>query len=178
MKVRIVYYLIAGFYLLFNGSCSIIIISPDNEKDILFYFNSFEKPDDLRGWEGDAYRVVEGDVPPQGRKKALEVSGGCIIPHASFLFQPEPVNRRFILHAWGKWLHGSGGISLESEPNPISSYRPYIGMSIDRPEWTFYESKDTLTVPANIPFRLSVLAGGLVPGAVMVDRISIIRIME
>jgi hypothetical protein len=178
MKVRIVYYLIAGFYVLFNGSCSIIIISPGNEKDILFYFNSFEKPDDLRGWEGDAYRVVEGDVPPQGGKKALDVSGGCIVPHAMYWFKSASKDRKFILTTWGKWLHGPGGISLESEPNPISSYRPYIGISIDQSEWTFYESDDTLTVPANVAFRLSIYAGGFVSGTILVDRVSIIQIME
>jgi hypothetical protein len=177
MKNRIVLYLITGLSLLFNNNCS-SLLSPETGKDTLFYFNSFENPKDLDGWEGYAFEVVEGDVPPVGGKKALHVAGGCVIPHATYLFEAAPTDRKYILSVWGKWLNGSGGISLETEPNPISSYRPYIGMAIDHPEWSFYETEDTLTVPATIPFRLSIVAGGIISGAILVDRVSIIQIME
>ena len=79
---------IVGFVFLFSFfSCE----NSDQEPFIpldSFYFNSFEKNSDTTGWYGIGSEHIVEDAPDVGGKHSLEVSGGCVIPHAYYRFAP------------------------------------------------------------------------------------------
>ena len=55
----------------------------ENTLEQQIYFNSFESQSDTVGWRGYAFNFAN-DVPSQGGKKSLSISGGCILPHAQY----------------------------------------------------------------------------------------------
>jgi hypothetical protein len=132
------------------------------------YFNSFEAQSDIDGWIGGAYNF-SNDVPIQGGKRSLSVSGGCIIPHAQYKVGAQNSDYYFILKFWGKNLSNGGGVSLGVDR---AGYRG-TGIDVTKKEWTYYESQDTVFCPANTNLTLDIIAGGIIGSAILVDMIEI-----
>jgi hypothetical protein len=57
------------------------------ENDKIIYMNSFEEESDFEGWEGISSASWQNDVPNEKSKKSVFISGGCIIPHALYIFK-------------------------------------------------------------------------------------------
>lgn len=136
----------------------------------VFYRNSFESPEDTAGWYGYAAMEIVEQAPRHGGKYSLRVSGGSLIPHAKFDFQPAPYDRRLILQGWAKAIEGTGGVGLVSQ---YYSNRESIGFPVRREQWTFYESEDTLFVVAGDTMSIHVSAGGVAPAEILVDNITV-----
>jgi hypothetical protein len=136
----------------------------------VFYRNSFEVPDDTAGWYGYAAIEIVEQASRWGSRYSLRVSGGCPVPHAKFDFEPASHDRQFILQGWGKAEEGTGGVTLSSR---VSSTARSIGFSVNRKQWTFYQSVDTLSVAAGDTMSIQVSAGGIVPATILVDLIAI-----
>jgi hypothetical protein len=137
------------------------------------YFNSFEAGKDTVGWRGYGGIIFMQDAPAGGGKQSLQVSGGCIWPHASFVLPAFRHDGYFIVQCWGKNLMIGGGVEL----NIAGGYdKPGIGIPIQNPAWTFYASADTLFCPANCKLELTLGAGGIAASAMLVDLIQIIKV--
>lgn len=162
---------IVGFLLLFSiSSCE----NSDQEPFIpldSFYFNSFEKNSDTTGWYGIGTDNIVEDAPKTGGKHSLEVSGGCVIPHAYFQFAPLSEDNNFVLKCWGKNLSNGGSIHLR-----IEDYSEHIGISVSEPEWTKYISEDTLHGTAGDTLILELFSGGIISSAMRVDQIEITKV--
>ena len=137
------------------------------------YFNSFEAGKDTVEWRGYGGIKFMKDAPVGGGKQSLQVAGGCIWPHANFVLPAFRHDGYFIVQCWGKNLMTGGGLEL----NLAGDYaKSGIGISIQNPDWTFYESTDTLYCPANRNLELLLGAGGIVPSAMLVDLIQVIKV--
>lgn len=136
--------------------------------DSRIYYNSFEESSDTAGWKGGVYLYDE--APENGGQKSLFVSGGCIVPHVYFDFDPLPEDCRLIVKCWGKNLDAGGGLMLSSGLNA------QISISISETGWTSYESVDTLFCAANSDLRLELMSGGFVPSSMLVDLIEIFKV--
>ncbi len=138
----------------------------------VIYFNSFESPNDTVGWQGYGSRKFYSDAPPDGGKQSLYVSGACIVPHAWITLGPFDKDEYFILSCYGKNLQIGGGASIQIEGNYSKGAYVYI----DKKEWTFYQSADTLFCPAGKKIMLSMGAGGIVASAILVDKLEVIKL--
>ena len=138
---------------------------------IVVYSNSFESSQDTVGWRGTGSREFRGDAAPDGGQQSLYVSGGCLWPHAWIELTPDESDGLYILRCWGKDLQIGGEVELNVEGSMLG---PWI--TVNQKEWVYYESADTLCCPAGKKIVLSMGAGGIVPSAMLVDRIEIVRV--
>ena len=136
------------------------------------YTNGFESASDTAGWVGYGSMQLRSDVPPGGGKYSLFVSGGCAIPHAALKIVRVDRDSRFILRFWGKKLIGGGGVGIGFNQSPIGG----IGVSVNDSTWTHYQSKDILYCPADSSLWLTLISGGIVPGAMLVDNIQVVKV--
>ncbi len=136
------------------------------------YSNDFESPADTVGWVGYGSMQLRDDVPPGGGRYSLFVSGGCIGPHASFRIMKASGDSRFILRFWGKRLINGGGVGLGFSESPTGG----IGVSVADSTWTHYESQDILYCPADSSLWLTMVSGGFIPGAMLVDNIEVVQV--
>ncbi len=143
-----------------------------NQGETVIYSNSFESSADTVGWTGYGSMQFNSDVPPGGGKQSLFVSGACLVPHAAYRIGKAMVAGRFVLRFWGKNLGVGGGVGLGFAPSPASG----IGVSVRDSAWTFYESGDTLDCPADSTLWLNMAAGGIIPSAMLVDNVEVVRI--
>jgi hypothetical protein len=167
-----VYFWLCVFCLLIITSCEKVKIDPtQGNSGQQVYFNSFESESSTAGWIGYAFSFKD-DAPEKGGKKSLCISGGCILPHAEFEISPQPFDCHLVLTCWGKCLDNGGGVSL------YVNQKGYGGtnISISEKKWAFYTSPDILFCPANTSMTLSMMAGGIVSGSILVDMIEIKKI--
>jgi hypothetical protein len=144
---------------------------PEENGEIL-YASSFESDSDTAGWHGYGSLQFRSEPAPDGGKRSLHVSGGCIVPHAEIELGPPGQDSRILLSCWGKNLGigGTVGITMKGQ------LRKYAPIAVQDTVWTFYESKDTLFAQAGSPLILSVMSGGIVPSAMLLDLIEVRRI--
>ena len=136
-----------------------------------FYFNSFESSSDTAGWYGiSEYNIVE-EAPKAGGKNSLNVSGGCVIPHAYYRIDPLIEDCSLVLKCWGKNLSNGGSVSLLTENHSGS-----IHISVSETSWTDYISKDTLHCLTGSSLILELISGGLKPSSMLVDLIEITKV--
>jgi hypothetical protein len=160
--------LIVGFMFMFSLlSCENSDQEPFYPLDS-FYFNSFETNSDTTGWYGISSEHIVEDAPKVGGKYSLEVSGGCVIPHAYYQFAPLSEDCSLVLKSWGKNLSNGGSIHLR-----IEDYSDHIGISVSEPEWTEYICEDTINCPAGSTLILELFSGGIISSAMRVDQIEI-----
>jgi hypothetical protein len=138
--------------------------------DVVIFSNSFESSQDTVGWCG--YIVFHPDAPSEGGRQSAYISGGCIWPHAWIELPPVETDGFFLLRCWGKDLEIGGSLSIETEDN--NSKRAYI--PVNNKTWTLYESAETLYCPSGKKILLSMGAGGIVPSAMLVDKIEIVKV--
>lgn len=164
-------HLIVVFVILFSFlSCEHSDQEPDYPIDS-YYFNSFETNSDTAGWYGIGVDNMVEDAPRVGGKYSLEISGGCVIPHAWYSFAPLSEDRSFLLRCWGKNLSNGGSVSLNTE-----NHSEHIHISVTEAEWTAYESEDTLHCMAGNILRLELVSGGFLGSAMRVDQIEITEV--
>lgn len=141
-------------------------------REQVVYSNGFESPADTVGWAGYGTMQLRDDVPPGGGKHSLFVSGGCIVPHASFRILKASRDSRFVLRFWGKKLINGGGVGLGFSESPAGG----IGVNVADSVWTYYESQDIFYCPADSSVWLTLISGGFVPGAILVDNIEVVQV--
>ena len=144
-------------------------VSPEDHAAHSWYFNSFESAADTSGWRGNAPVAIENNAPSNGGKHSALVSGGCLIPHAYFEFDPVKEDSYFILRCWGKNLGTGGTVSLSLG----NDWQHSINIDVKDSAWTLYESADYLFVPQNQNMQLVLNAGGLLASPMLVDLIEI-----
>jgi photosystem II stability/assembly factor-like uncharacterized protein len=115
------------------------------------------------------------DAAPNCGNQSLFISGGCIWPHAWIEFCPYENNGFYRLRCWGKDLQIGGTVSIEVEGD---SPREQISIAITNKEWTHYESDQTLYCPAGRRIVLSMGAGGIIPSAMLIDKVEIVKVQS
>ncbi len=169
MKERILTF----FIIFFSASLFSSTAAQLKTNEVVIYSNSFESQQDTMGWHVGADVQFCLDAPPGGGEQSIYVSGACIVPHFWIELGPFDGEGLFRLRCWGKNLGMGGEVTIEVE----SEYpRPSAPIFIDKKDWTFYESKDTLNCPAGKKIILSMISGGLIPSSMLVDLVEIIRV--
>ena len=163
--------LILGFVILISFfSCEDADLEPFYPLDS-FYFNSFESDSDTSGWYGVVLENMVEDAPKAGGKYSIEISGGCVIPHAFYRFAPLSEDRSFILKCWGKNLSNGGSLNLHTEDHSVQ-----VHISVSELEWTAYVSEDTLHCAAGSSMILELNSGGIMSSAMRVDQLEITEV--
>jgi len=143
---------------------------PEYPKDS-FYFNSFESYSDTIGWYGVGIANFVDDAPNVGGKYSIEISGGCVIPHAYYRFDPLTEDCSLVLKCWGKNLSHGGSVSIFT-----GSHSNFIHISITESLWTKYICDDTLHCNAGDELQLELNSGGIISSAMLVDQIEITEV--
>ncbi|MCB0296083.1 MAG: hypothetical protein KDG51_12790 [Calditrichaeota bacterium] len=137
-------------------------------------FNSFESARDTTNWYWTGTHSFSSDVPPGGGGQALEVSGGNIFPIGTFITQPLRYGGYFTLQCWGK-IRGNGGY-VELATISDHEVSDAIQAEIIEPQWQFVRASDTLYCPPNKSLMLTLQAGMVRDGQILVDLIEIKKI--
>ncbi len=125
------------------------------------------------GWRGSGTFRFASQAAPGGGKQSLFVSGACTVPHAYFELPAFPTDGYYLLRCWGKDLGIGGAVLLRIKHDPSGHF---LSIAVNRPEWTFYESPDTLFCPAGKSLEVELMAGGFVSSAMLIDLLEIRRI--
>ena len=162
--------------LLFFSNCDLITDTVSDSRDRydgeIIYFNSFESPKDTVGWTGYAGIRLYEEAAPEGGNYSLLVSGGCPIPHALYKIGPFQRNAGLVIEGWGRAKDAGGGVSLQT--NFFSDEaRKYTGFSIDAEDWKFFQSEEIMSVERGDVLYIHINAGGIVPGTVLIDRLTV-----
>jgi len=136
-----------------------------------FYFNSFESSSDIDEWYLIGGCEIVEEAPEVGGKYALKVSGGCVIPHAFYRFDPLTEDCSFMLKCWGKNLSHGGSVSLQADNHSGS-----VHISVSDSSWTNYISKDTLHCKTGSSLVLELNSGGIISSSMLVDQIEITKL--
>lgn len=153
--------------------CALLSCEKDSGLDAVypadsFFFTSFESPADTAGWNRIGMQNIEEDAPKVGGSYSVQISGGCVIPHAWYSFAPLIEDASFLLKCWGKNMSNGGSVSLQAE-----NQSGYIYIPVSETEWTEYVSEDTLHCTAGCILRLELNSGGIMASAMRVDQIEI-----
>jgi len=138
-------------------------------QDSVLFFTSFESETDTSGWQGVSTSQFRTDAPLNGGAQSLFISGGCVIPHASYAISALENDSYLILRCWGKNLGIGGSVTL----GLASQWPEGLHITIEDSVWTEYTSSDTLFCPKGEGLLLALFAGGIVPSAMEVDLIEI-----
>jgi hypothetical protein len=133
------------------------------------YFTSFESAQDTVGWPKYGEMTFSEDVPPDGGGRSIQISGGCIHPHAELEIEGPPWNSYVRIECWGKNLAIGGGLSLSRTDEPNTG----ISLAVTDSSWTRYVSADSLFCPAGRKLRIEIGAGGFVASAMLVDLLAV-----
>ncbi len=148
------------------SSCENVQSGQGDSKQV--YYNSFESQSDTAGWDGYAFSFNE-DTPGDGGKHSLYISGGCIIPHASFNLPPQPTDCYLVLKCWGKNLTNGGGVTLYVDKAGYGA----VSINVTEKQWISYSSEDKLFCPANTSLVLQITSGGFASSSILVDMIEV-----
>jgi len=135
------------------------------------YYNSFESQSDTAGWDGYAFSFND-DTPKHGGKHSLYISGGCIIPHASFILPPQPADCHLVLKCWGKNLTDGGGVTIYVDKAGYGA----VSVNVTEKQWTSYVSENKLFCPANTSLVLQITSGGIASSSILVDMIEVRKV--
>jgi hypothetical protein len=168
-----IFHIITLFFLI-NLSCNGLLESvtsppfiPSMTSDsTTFYFNSFEADSDLIGWQGISVYDLYGDAPLQGGLKSVYISGGCLYPHAFYIFNPADRDINVLMEFYGKNLDIGGFVELRIGSN---YGRNSLQIQVMDSTWRYYESDSTLLWPADSTMTLMMNSGGYAPSAMLID---------
>ena len=174
MKVRTPFLLMILFVagMAFTG-CVKQYSSKNMPKNTVFY-NSFEFPQDTINWYWAKESKFTSDTPPGGGKKALRILGNLATPAASFLSQRIKNGGYFTIQCWGKMVDIGGYIELATITN--HEKKDAIHVSVLEEEWHLVSTADTLYCPPNSNLMLSIQAGLLMDGTILVDMLQIKKV--
>ena len=160
------FFFFAMFLLLLGISCTKNVPAPDINTLVL-YSNSFENDADTIGWEGYCSVYFTENAPEGGANRSVSVSCGCIVPHESFKIGPFDEDKRLVVSCMARGFYFGGNLSL--------SYGDMaVGFTIPADStWRYFESLDTLFVPANEDVRLNMSAGGFAAGMIELDLLEV-----
>lgn len=168
-RVSIIVGLTVGSFFIFGCDNGLDPGWPDQK---VIYYSSFESAEDTTGWYGVGTAQFRSDVPPNGGRQSVFISGGCMVPHAYLDLPLMPDDHYLELRCWGKNLARGGSVSLQI----VDDRSKQIGIGVSDTVWTRYESTDSLFCPAKSRVRLAMSSGGFVPGAMLVDEIAVIQV--
>jgi hypothetical protein len=154
---------------------TIVSKSPDSRSDSdVVFFSSFESPSDSTGWLGyGGFHTVE-DFPTGGGSRSLEISGGCIHPHAITTIVGPSVDGELRIECWGKNLVLGGGVSLYRLADPSKR----ISLFVSESTWTFLRSEESLFVRAGDSLAIEMSSGGIAYSAMRIDLLAVRRVMR
>ena len=149
-------------------------VSPENEGVI--YSNSFEKESDFEGWEGISSENWKDDVPNKESKKSVFISGGCVQPHALYVFKNNLLQGYYTIESWGKaYGHTVGGaVSLVYQKDE-NYYYSSVSLRFSDSVWV-YKISDTLFFDKSSNLRIEMSAGGIFASAMLIDNIIVKKI--
>ncbi len=138
-----------------------------------YYYNSFEEVTDLTGWYGISVYSLYDDAPMNGGLKSLYISGGCLIPHAYYRFDPPGRNIEAFLELFGKNLSIGGQVELTVG----SGYgRNLVEILVMDSTWQYYNSDSTFLWPADSTLNLILNAGGYEPSDMLIDCLKLVEV--
>lgn len=142
----------------------------------IVYFSSFESAEDTTGWQGITDKMFVRDPAPGAGIQSLYVGGGCIQPTAYIDLPPQTGPGNYAVSCWGKvpQVTRPGRIVLQIVQEGRDARE--IQLRVDREDWTFYESKESLRCSEDCALRLQVWIGGFVPANMYVDCIKIEKV--
>ncbi len=149
----------------------ILILSTSVYSQVI-YSNSFESPEDTSGWMG--YLEFRNDAPPDGGYQSVYISGGCIWPHAWIELGPSDNSGYYVIRCWGKDLQIGGGVSIYVE----GEYSNQVNITVNEKKWKYYTSENTLFCPAGKKIILASGSGGIIPSAMLIDKIEVVKVRE
>ncbi|HDL18936.1 MAG TPA: hypothetical protein ENH29_07765 [Bacteroidetes bacterium] len=164
-KITLLFLILLSFYLF----CQRVSLSPEGK---IFYFNSFETIADLAGWKGINIANFRDDVPEGGGKNSVYISGGCVVPHASWQSAGITKGGYFKLSCRGKNLMRGGGVVLKTSSDEQHS----IYISVADSTWKLYRSSQKIFCPEGEKLIIEMNAGGFVASAMLVDLLKIERV--
>lgn len=149
-------------------------VSPETER--IVYFNSFDKGSDFEGWEGISSENWKNDVPNKKSKKSVFISGGCIQPHARYVFKNNLPQGYYAIECWGKaYLKTFGGVvSLKYQRDENYNYSS-VDIGFSDSVWT-YKISDTLFFDKSHNLTIEMSAGGIIMSAILVDNLIVKKI--
>ena len=167
MKPGYSFFILLGFIMFLSCEKE---LGPDDLTDHV-YFNSFEFSSDTIGWIGISSNDIIEEAPESGGLKSLRVSGGCVIPHASYSIGLLTEECSIVLQCWGKNLSNGGSVTLHIKDGP-----GIVFISVDEESWTHYISKDTLNCPVGSELDLELISGGFLSSSMLIDLIEIKKV--
>ena len=142
--------------------------NPPDDFDLL-YSTSFESPQDTAGWPKNVGMLFSTDVPPGGGDRSVQISGGCIHPHASIDILGPTEDSYLRIECWGKDLALGGGISLSR----VTELERQVHIWVQDTAWAYYASGEVLFCPAGEKLRIEMASGGIVASAMLVDLVEV-----
>ena len=156
--------------------CCSDLVSPESGE--IVYSNSFETESDFEGWEGIGPESRRNDVPNRESKNSVYISGGCVVPHAFFVFDVNLPQGYYMIECWGKAVPRTfgGSVSLKYKIDENFNYSSvFIGFSDSI--WTFKKS-DTLFFDKSNNLRIEMNAGGFFSSAMLIDDLIVKKVNE
>ncbi len=144
----------------------------------LYYSNSFELPDDAKGWSGLTADMFVVDPAPNSRNRSLQIGGGCIQPTAWLVFPKTKEETRFTLSCWGKvdQPNQSGTVLLRVEGDTGDSNT--VSLRIKDRNWMYLTSSAFLVCPKGRQLRVEMLIGGILFASMHVDGLIIEKVAD
>lgn len=138
------------------------------------FYNSFETPQDTSRWYWAGTCQFSHDAAPGGGTQALLVKGGRLLPAGSFITRPLKYGGYFTIRFWAKMVDVGGYVELST----IADHEvgESIHVPIYEPSWMALRSADTLYCPPNQSLMLTVQAGAMVEGQVLVDMLEVRKV--
>ncbi len=176
---NILHFIIVLF--LFNLSCNGLLESvtsppfiPALQSDSsTFYYNSFEADSVLTGWNGLSVYDLYDDAPLNGGSKSVYISGGCLYPHAWYIFSPPGRDIGVFIEFFGKNLEIGGTVELAVGSGYAGDALEIVVMDST---WHYYDSDTTLLWPADSTLTLMLNSGGYEPSAMLIDCLKLVEI--
>ena len=141
-------------------------ISPQDQP---IYYNSFERPSDLDGWIGLNAASLVDDAPSTGGKRSVYISGGCVMPTASYTIAPSGEDQFVLIHCYGKNLNRGGNVVLHIGDD----YNFESSISVGDTIWRFYQCDKPTFWPADSSLTICLNSGGFVASAMLIDELKI-----
>jgi len=149
--------------------------NPVEPEDQIFFFNSFETKKDTTDWKGIYYQNFVNEPAPDGGKKSVLISGGCIQPTASIDLPIVHKNSKFVMSCWGRVNEDnqSGLVSLKVMDGENS--KNSVALNVNTKTWNLYKSEKLICQPGE-HLRIEIMIGGIIGASMNLDLLKIERV--
>jgi len=142
------------------------------EKTNIIYETSFESENDFAGWKSIDTSCWRIDVHPLCGTKSIIISGGCLMPTASYILYSPGYTCSVTVSCYGKEISGGGTLNLDIGQNIFYGLQLHIQDTV----WKKYETADTLIWPADTSLWLTLNAGGIAGAQMLIDSIKVLKV--